>query len=264
MAKEQSLNFEVFDRHIILFMGPGKSGKTSTAFNLFGRENTSVLSYDVEGLKPIRPVTSCFVIDLQNAWKDTWETLPELKKVKQTTILVDDLTHAGNAFFAEARRTSRHNNKMKMYGDAIEHLRDLMDYLKYNLPDKHIVYTCTSRIVVEDDDDEKIRLTMPNVIGKDTFAQEIPARVDHLFFMLPPVAKTRVTKDQKGRVTGKQTLWERKILTQSTGSILAGNRMNQAGGEQILTLEEEVTIGEGLSNIEALRNKLLQKEGKDG
>lgn len=260
MAKEQAFDLDVYARHIILFMGPGKSGKTTTAFNLFGRENTTVLSFDKEGLKPIVPVPSCFIIDLTNPWKDTYETITgALKNTTKSAILVDDLTHAGQAFYAYERKHGRHSNKVKFYGDAIEHMRDLMDYLKYNT-DKHIIYTCTSKIVLEEDNNETVRITMPNVLGTNTFAQELPARVDHLFFMLPPQRQTQIVKDAKGKITGKEVKHIRKILTQSDNDIVAGNRMNQAGGSQILTLEEEVTIDDNLTNLTALRNKLLQRK----
>lgn len=253
MAKERAYTGDdVTKRHIILFAGPGKSGKTTIAYHLFGRENTSILSYDEIGMKSIRPVPSAFVINPNDPWKDTLNTLPELKNLKKQALLVDDLTHMGNMFFRHIRDTAKHSNTLKMYGGAIDYSRQVMEYCKWNLTHMHIIYTCTTRSVTDEDGE---RWTFPNVIGKDTFAQEIPALVDHLFFVMPPVQETIIPG---GRAKDARTVISRKILTSGNGAIIAGNRMNQAGQQPILELTEEVAIEDGsLENIEKLRKKLL-------
>jgi len=238
------------DRHIILLMGPSKAGKTTLACLLFGKQNTFVLSFDPDGLKSVRPIDA-FIVDPKKPWDYCVDVFPEITKLKgkKNTCVVDDLTHMGYVFL---RVQKSYKDSRKTYGEAIEQMRQLVEKLKYDFPWLNIIYTSTDMYV--EDQEEKVVMTYPNVIGRYTFAQEMPGRCDHVFYLLPPKQRKKVVDGGKRLIIDKV---ERKILTTSDGVLMAGNRVNQAGGETILELQEEVSVDDGLKNIERLRSKLL-------
>lgn len=235
-------------RHTILLLGPPKAGKTTLACNLFGKENTVVLAYDVDGLKVVDDVDA-LIIDPMNAWEDTMEALRVLKKEysKKTTIVVNDITTCGMLFLRNAPQS---RDPRRTYGIAIDQLRQLVEKLKFDFPTYHVIFEAVDMYL--EDEQEAVIFTYPNVIGRYTFAQQLPGMVDHVFYVVPP--KIKKTVDSKGKVTKEV---ERVILTQTDGIKLAGNRVNVAGKEPILELTEKVSIEDGVDNIARLRKKLL-------
>jgi hypothetical protein len=236
-------------------MGPSKSGKTTLACYLFGKPNTAVVSYDPDGLRSVRPIDNVFIIGEASGkpHDDFINSLPHLQKLKGkvTTIVVDDLMHAGMTYLENAKPSP---NKLKMYGEAIGQLREVVNKLKYDFTWANVIFTATDMYVADKEDEDAPVMTYPNVIGRYTFAQEMPARCDHVFFVLPPKQIKTIRPGTNGKIMDVNC--ERKILTTADGIRLAGNRMNTID-EHILELKEEVTIGEGLNNIEQLRAKLL-------
>lgn len=242
------------DRHTILLLGPPKAGKSTLASHLFGQENTIVLAYDPDGLKS-NPDTDALIIDHKNAWQDSIAAFDMIKKdyKHKTCIVINDITTAGMTFL---RNAPQGRDLRRSYGIAIDQLRQLIEKLKFDFSQSVIIEAVDMYI---EDENAGVIFTYPNVIGKNTFAQQLPGMLDHVFYVNPP--KTKTVIDPKTKKPVKQQL--RTILTQSDGLKLAGNRVNTAGQKPILELTEEVSIGSGLDNIEILRNKLLRREAGD-
>jgi hypothetical protein len=245
---KDSLN--IAKRRMMLFFGPAKSGKTTLACNLLGKDNTVVFAFDPDGVKSVLPI-DVFYIDPKRPWEDTLDTLNELQKLKdkKKCIVVSDLTQASKLYY---RTSGDFKDPRKTYGIAIDRMMQLMEQLKQNFRWATIIFEAVDMYV--EDEQEKITTALPNVIGKTTLAPQIPMMVDDvLYFNLPKQIKQ---KSADGKSI--ETVVERTILTAADGFKLAGNRINKAGETAILDLNEEVSIGHNdFSKIEALRKKFF-------
>jgi len=235
-------------RHTIILMGPPKSGKSTLAVNLFGRENTIVIAYDREGMKSVGKVDQ-LLIDPSKVAQETIDALAYIKShcAHKKCIIVNDMTHAGRYYYAVAPASK---DDRKMYQYAIQNLRSLVMKLNSEFPNQHIIYECVDMYI--EDKEDKVVYNYPNVPGRTTFAQEFPGMVDHVFYVNLPREKTTI-------INGKPIKSiERTILTASDGLRLAGNRLNIAGESKVIDLSESVMIEDGsFANIEALRKKIL-------
>lgn len=254
MAKLQTITLP--KSHSILLLGPSKVGKTTLAAHLFEKPHTVFISFDEDGLSSIRPIDA-FIIDRARPFEDFIDTLTEIKKLEgsKTTIVVDDVTRMGYMLFRNEKPT-KGGNVLPQYGKAIDKMRQIVEKLKWDFNEFNKIY-CSLDMYVADkeaDGEDSVVFTYPNVIGRYTFAQELPGLMDHIFYLLPPKQTTKLEK-QNGKII-KHITTERRILTAPSGVLMAGNRINIAGQEPILELTEEVNIGENLENIENLRKKL--------
>jgi hypothetical protein len=237
-------------KHSILMVGPGKAGKSTLSVNLFGRENTVVIAYDRKGLKSVGEVDA-LLIDPKNIWTDTIEALQCIRRDfppnKKSCIVVNDMTFMSRMLLY-AEKESKDNRKR--YALAIDKLRQFCIKLTTEFTDYHIIAEVVDQLIRDDNDN--VGYTAPSVIGKDTFALELPGMFDHVFYVNLPETKTTI-------VNGKPfTKTTRTILTQSVGGKQAGNRMNIVGEPRILDISEEVMIEDGsFANIDKLRKKLL-------
>lgn len=236
--------------HSILMVGPPKSGKSTLSVNLFGKDKTLVIGYDIKGLKSLGKV-DILPIDPTKPWADSLDALSwirrEAKRIKKECIVLNDATHMSRMLLY-AEKEGKDNRKR--YALAIDKLRQFMLKLTTEFNDFHIIVESVDQVVRDDED--KVSYTAPNVIGKDTFAMELPGMFDHVFYVELPNSKTEI-------VNGKPvTTVTRTILTQSTKGKLAGNRINVAGQPRILDISEPVLITDNdFSNVDKLRHKLL-------
>ncbi len=237
-------------RRMMLFFGPAKSGKTTLACNLLGKDKTVVLAFDPDGVKSVLPI-DVFYIDPKDPWKDTLDTLNNLQKLKgsKNCIVVSDLTQASKMFF---RTAGEHKDERKTYGIAIDRMMQLIEQLKQNFKWATVILEAVDMYV--EDSQEKITTALPNVIGKNTLAPQIPMMVDDVFYFNLPIQR-KVPNPTTHKI---DTVVERTILTSADGFKLAGNRINKAGEPVILELNEEVAIGNNdFSKIDSLRKKLF-------
>ena len=234
-------------RHTMLFVGPPGSGKTTLACHLFGKENTISIAYDPKQLKAVGKIDA-LLMDPHRPWEDTIEALAVLKRdfKHKKCITVSDMTHMSRQLlYAEPKG----KDVRRAYAMAIDKLRQFIEKLLTEF-DQHIIMEAVDMFIRDEED--KVMYTLPNVIGKDTFATELPGMVDHVFYVNLP---KNVTEIVNGKPTTKVI---RTILTQANGTALAKNRMNIAGEPRILDISEVVMIEDGsFANIEALRMKLL-------
>lgn len=237
-------------RRVILAYGPAKSGKTTFSCNLLGKENTVVIAFDHDGVKSVLPI-DVFYIDPAKPWEDWMATCHELQKLKgsKTCIVVSDLTSASRLLLYSA---GTFKDPRKTYGVAIDQMMQMINKLKFEFTWATVIFEAVD--VYIEDENEKITVALPNVIGKNTLAPSIPAMVDDVFYFLTPRVKKVYNSETK---LFEQTI-ERFILTSSDGFRLAGNRVNKAGEEQILDLNEEVSIGTDgdMSKLIDLRRRL--------
>ena len=235
---------------MILAYGPAKSGKTTFACNLMGKENTVVLAFDHDGTKSVLPI-DVFYMDSKRPWEDWLETVNELQKLKgkKKCIVLSDLTSASRLMLYTA---GEFKDPRKIYGVAIDRMTQMINKLKFEFTWATVILEAVD-IYIEDEN-EKVTVALPNVIGKATFAPTIPAMVDDVFYFLNP----RVTKEYNATTKQFVQKVERFILTSSDGFKLAGNRVNKAGEEQILDLNEEVSIGVdgNMSHLQSLRERM--------
>jgi hypothetical protein len=237
-------------KHSILMVGPGKAGKSTLAVNLFGKENTVVIAFDRKGLKSVGKVDA-LLIDPLHVWDDTLEALRIIKKdfppSKKTCIDINDMTFMSRMLLY-AEKESKDNRKR--YALAIDKLRQFAIKITTEFTDYHIIAEVVDQLIRDENDN--LSYTAPSVIGKDTFALELPGMFDHVFYVNLPQTITKI-------VAGKAvTTTTRSILTQTVGGRQAGNRMNVVGEPRILDISEEVMIEDGsFANIEKLRQKLL-------
>lgn len=236
--------------HSILMIGPPKSGKSTLSVNLFGKDKSLVIAYDRRGLKSVGKVDA-LLIDPAHVWDDSLEALSYIKKnyppsVKQC-IIINDATHMSRMLLYE-EKASKDNRKR--YAGAMDKLRQFMLKLTTEFTDYHLIVESVDQIIRDEDD--QTSYTAPNVIGKDTFAMELPGMFDHVFYVELPTSKVEM-------VGGKpKEIIRRTILTQANKGKLAGNRMNVAGEPRILDISEEVMIEDNsFANIDKLRAKLL-------
>lgn len=234
--------------HSILMVGPPGSGKSTLAVNLFGKADTIVIAYDRKGLKSIGKVDA-LLIDPKQPWEDSITALNiiQQKYAFKKCIVINDATTMSRMFlFAEGSS----KDMRKPYALAIGKLRQFMLKLTTEFPNQHVIVECVDQLVRGEEDE--VTFTAPNVIGKDTFALELPGMFDHVFYVNMPDSKTTI-------VNGKPfTEVKRTILTQSVKGKLAKNRINIAGEARILDISESVMIEDNdFTNITTLRTKLL-------
>jgi len=87
---------------------------------------------------------------------------------------------------------------------------------------------------------------IPAVAGKETFARELPAHMDQVWFFT--LKESRTTKVVDGKPKTERRI-ERVILTAPTGNKVGKDR------DGVLEMEEEI-------NFEELRRKLHLNEGE--
>jgi hypothetical protein len=245
-----SEEINVGSRRMILAYGPSKAGKTTFSVNLMGKENTVMIAFDHDGVKSVLPM-DVFYIDPKRPWEDWLDTVPELQKLKgkKTCINVSDLTTAGRLMLYTA---GTFKDPRKAYGIAIDHIIQMVNTLKFEFTWATVILEACDVFVEEEN--EKIVSTLPNVIGKSSLAPALPGMVDEVFYFKLPI--TKKVANPKTHKLEDQT--ERFILTSSDGIKLAGNRINKAGQELILDLNEEISIGiDGdMSKLIELRRRL--------
>ena len=226
--KKDKLNF--------LFIGASGTGKTYASALL----KPPALFIDTEGgLRTVAAMddTGAKTINIQGDDKP-WETMinvviPTLLQQDQfPTIVLDSLTGLSNLYYRQVAGVNpAPSHTLKNYGQTIDRLRQTVSKLK--TAKANVIFITTELAIVSDND--VVDTYIPNVAGKETFARELPAHVDEVWFFV--INEERSTAMVNGKpITERRAT--RKIITAPTGQRIGKDR------DGVLKLEEEIDFDE--------------------
>jgi len=224
-----------------LFIGASGTGKTYASALL----KPPALFLDTEGgLRTVAsmPATGAKTINLQGELRP-WETMTDvvlpaiLDQEEFPTIVLDSLSGLSSLYYRQVAGVNPSaSHTLKNYGQTIDRLRQTVSKLK--TAKANVIFITTELAIINDND--VVETYIPNVAGKETFARELPAHMDEVWFFLIKEERKTTMIDGKPK-TERRT--ERKILTAPTGTRVGKDR------DGVLELEEEM-------NFEELRRKL--------
>lgn len=162
-----------------------------------------------------------------------------LPQTEYKTLVIDSITALSELFYRKvAGVTPNPSYTLKNYGTTIDQLRQIVSKLK--TAKANVIYTATE--IGIPNDTGGIEAYIPNVAGKETFARQLPAYMDQVWFFIIKSTPQPPTKDANGKMIIERRT-ERKILTAPTGQRIGKDR------DGVLLIEEEI-------NFEQLRQKL--------
>jgi len=243
---------------LILILGGKAVGKSTLAkllaggYSQNGYERCLSLAVDPNGPVACRPIRAVYP-DAEDPWgwfqgfMDYGSQQAYKKMSAPFGLILDDATALSTRLIQQVvlqgswRGDSRGEQpNLKEYGVAIERLRRISQWMRNKSPFQCNIIV-SNELYIEDTERE-VLMFGPNVVGKNTFAQELPALATHLFYVLPPKQAKRTWDKNTKQWVSQPNTGHRFVLTVPDGSRPAGNRLNTL---QEITLDERESIQPG-------------------
>jgi len=226
----------VLGKQNFLFIGPSGSGKTYAA----GMLNPPTLFINTEGgLRTIARQIDNGSKEIDIRGKDRiWEYMVDelmpmlLEQTHYQTIAIDSLSGLSELYYRQvAGINPQQSHTLKNYGQTIDRLRQTVSTL--NRAVANVIWITTEIAIVNDNG--VVEQYIPNVAGKETFARQVPAHMDQVwFFHIKEETKTTIV-NSKPKIERRT---ERVILTAPTGKKLGKDRDGVLELEEVLDFEE--------------------------